>query len=546
MWEEVTIASLATAAVILGTQWVRQSRRTRRAQEAAAQVSRERTGLAERHSLLQAERDALAAERDAVSREVSGLAERHSLLQHEHATLRQEHDALSREHQSYDAEEHRMLDFLHEISESLYEDTSPRKLHRRIIRGVSAVVEARGGALYLLDAGRRQLVPASITKECPPLIELPADMLPNVGRRPSQIRSYLSLQSIGEGEGALGEALQRGKPVKYEDLLQHASFAAAPSIGGRKLAVMIAPLLYGPKKLGVMAVARPASSGAPFTAHDFDVFKSLAEQSAFALGNSMVHQEALEKRRIEDELQRASQIQRVLLPSKPPEIEGFSLAAAYQPAKVISGDYYDFIRLDETHVGIVIADVSGKGISAGLVMATCRSFMRVCSAQSLSPVEVLSRVNRLIFGDIREDMFVSLAYCIIDTASGEVTLARAGHDPPLLFRRTDGRVEPVKPPGLALGVDKGAVFDRATREMTLTLAPGDCLLLYTDGVTEALDKAGLDEYGLPRLSAAFQSGASGGAGTTAVLDGIQENLADFVTGARQHDDITLVLIERLR
>lgn len=476
-------------------------------------------------------------------RRLRSTQENQDTLRAEKAMLAESYEALARAHQAHNAEEHRMFEFLHQLGEALYADNSARKLHRRIVSGAAEVVEARGGALYLHDPVRHMLVPASITRACPPLIELPAGVAEKIGQEPRHIRSYVRLQSIKDQAGALGDVFVTGRPVVLEDLHQHASLSHITAIPGRALAVMIAPLAYGPKKLGVLAVARPRREGA-FSAHDFDVFKSLAEQSAFALGNAMDHREAMEKRLMEDELNRASEIQRILLPDRPPAFAGFNLAAAYQPAKVVSGDYYDFIPLDDTHLGIVIADVSGKGMPASLVMATCRGLMRVSAENQFSPAVVLQRVNRLLFGDIRHDMFVSLAYCVLNSETGEVTLARAGHDPPLLFQRADGLVQTLKPPGLALGVDKGKVFDRATRETTFHMAAGDRFLLYTDGVTEALDAKSLDEFGLSRLSDVFREQSAADSAPAALLNAVQEKLAAFTTGARQHDDITLVVIER--
>jgi sigma-B regulation protein RsbU (phosphoserine phosphatase) len=449
----------------------------------------------------------------------------------------------TREQAAHDAEEHRVFDFLHDLGETLYQEISPRKVHARIVRGVASVVQARGGALYLLDPVRDLLAPAFMSKECPALIELPAHLLAKLNEDRQTVRSYVQLQSVPAGKGALGDVLTSGRSLNLPDLHDHPAFTGVPAVPGKHIAALIAPLLYGTKTLGVLAVARDGGR-APFTAHEFEIFKSVAEQSAFALGSAIVYQEVLEKRRIEDELRRASEIQRILLPAQPPAAEGFTLAAAYQPAKVVSGDYYDFLPLGDNHLGIVIADVSGKGIPASLVMATCRSLVRVCAQASLSPSEVLRQVNRLLFCDIREDMFVSLAYCVINTATGEVTMARAGHDPPYLFRRGARGVEELKSPGLALGVDKGAVFDRATRDFTFQMLSGDCLLLYTDGVTEALDSSGLTEFGADRLRAVFQTGAAGNGNAESVLTMIQNALADFVAGAHPHDDITLIAIER--
>lgn len=485
------------------------------------------------------------ARADSAAHALQALRGEHAVLTASHQVLESSHAALAREHQSHDAEEHRMFEFLHELGEALYADTSTRKLHRRIVRGAAEVVEARGGALYLHDAQRGLLVPSAISRECPPLIELPPAVVGKIGQDPAAVRSHVRLQSILETAGALGDVFGTGRALLLGNLREHASFTALPGTGDdRVLSVMMAPLTYGAKRLGVLAVARPGA-GQAFTSHDFDVFRSIAEQSAFALGNAMIHQEAMEKRRIEDELARASEIQRILLPSRSPEFPGFALAAACQPAKVVSGDYYDFIKLDDTHLGVVIADVSGKGVPASLVMATCRGLMRVSAEQQLSPAAVLQRVNRLLFADIREDMFVSLAYCVLNSATGEVTMVRAGHDPPLLFHRASGGIELLKPPGLALGIDKGPVFDRATREFTFQMEPGDRLLLYTDGVTEAMEAKSRDEFGGDRLADVFRREATGGATPQPLLASVQAAVTSFTKGARQHDDITLVVIERV-
>ncbi|MGI8604954.1 MAG: PP2C family protein-serine/threonine phosphatase [Verrucomicrobiales bacterium] len=453
---------------------------------------------------------------------------------------RRAHLAL-RAHAAHDAEEHRVFEFLHDLGATL-EQISPRKLHQRIVRGVASVVQARGGALYLLDGRRDLLVPTFITPECPPLIELPPAMVEKLASDVQAVRSYVQLQSVPAPAGVLGQVLSSERPLNLRDLHDHPVFSSIPAVPGETVAALVSPLAYASKKLGVLAVAR--NRGQPsFSAREFELFKSMAEQSAFALGSAMVQQEVVEKRRIEDELRRASEIQRVLLPSQPPQVEGFTIAAAYQPAKVVSGDYYDFLQIDATHLGVVIADVSGKGIPAGLVMATCRGLLRVSAQSSLSPSEVLRGVNRMLFADIREDMFVSLAYCIFNTSTGEVTMSRAGHDPPFLFRRGDGSIEALKPPGLALGVDKGAVFDRTTRDFTFQLDPGDCLLFYTDGVTEAVDSSGMNEFGVERLRSAFAASAAS-ASVENVLAEIQSRLGNFVHGAHPHDDITLVAVQR--
>ena len=198
--------------------------------------------------------------------------------------------------------------------------------------------------------------------------------------------------------------------------------------------VMIAPLLYGKQNMGMLALGN-GPKGAPFSQSDFVVFKSIAEQSAFALYNAIIYSEANEKKRLDHDLQIARDIQRVLLPAEPPVINGFEISGVNIPAKQVSGDYFDYIKVDDKRLGVAIADVSGKGVPASLIMAICRSTLRSQAAGNPSPADVLSKVNRQLYPDIKEDMFISMAYVILDHAHGGVTMARAGHDAPLLYKQ---------------------------------------------------------------------------------------------------------------
>ena len=237
----------------------------------------------------------------------------------------------------------------------------------------------------------------------------------------------------------------------------------------------------------------------------------------------------------------AHEIQRILLPADAPKIEGFEVAGINLPARQVSGDYYDYIPVDLTHCGVAIADVSGKGVPASLIMAMCRSVLRSRATGQNSPSSVLKVVNAQLFPDIKEDMFISMAYVILEQGNSTLTLSRAGHDAPLHYRASDGEVTKVKPPGMALGIDSGGVFNRITSDFSLTLETDDCLVLYTDGVTEALDAKG-DEFGLAKVIESIQSSASTGA--AGVIAKITESLRNFVGSQPQHDDITLIVIRK--
>lgn len=436
-------------------------------------------------------------------------------------------------------EESRVFDFLHGLGEAFSEGARSSQLHRFIVEGAIRILEARGGCLYLVDRSDSLLVPAFVSSGCPPLVGVPARILEQAATMPIALESYLRLHSINREDSILGSVWNSGRPRLL-------SVAELNSLNGsessvRAYSAVAAPLIYRRKTLGILAIANgPLST--PFTQSDLDVFGTITEQSAFALYNEIIYLEAGEKKRLQHDLEIAREIQGILLPSSPPSISGYEISALNIPARYVSGDYYDYITVDEHRIGIAIADVSGKGVPASLIMAMCRSVIRSQAPDTLSSAEVLRRVNNQLYPDIKEDMFISMAYLILDTKQGSVTLARAGHDAPLLYRADSQAVEKLTPKGMALGIDSGEVFDRVCADFSFRLNPNDCLLLYTDGATEALEETG-QEFGMPRLIQGLQASAVEGA--TGVVKRITEDLKGFAGNYPQHDDITLIAIRKL-
>lgn len=441
----------------------------------------------------------------------------------------------------FEGEEQRMFEFLHNLGVAIDRQSDQSSLYRTIVDGLDAVVEARGGALYLLDESGGMLQPKYLSENCPALVGVPLEVRRKAARDPRAMDSHLRLSQVPSDQGVLGDALNAGKAIWVEDLRSHDSFHDAfHGFGGGEVAALIAPLRHAGKDLGVLAVARHREDGA-FSSNDFSVFRSAAEQSGFALGNAMIYKEAGEKRRFETEIRNAGEVQRVLLPQGEPEVPGFRIAGANVPARLISGDYYDHLNLGGGRHGVVIADVSGKGVAAGLMMAMCRSVLRCQAEIHEDPLEMIAAVNRQLFPDIREDMFISLFYAELAENQGKVRLVRAGHDPALLFRPASRKVEELKPPGLALGIDDGVVFERVTTVAEIEMQAGDCLLFHTDGIKEAVNDRG-EEFGMERLHESFMENAPLGA--EAVIAGVQRDLGRFGGGAPQIDDVTLMAIER--
>jgi sigma-B regulation protein RsbU (phosphoserine phosphatase) len=444
---------------------------------------------------------------------------------------------LERQRAELQVEEDRVFDFLHGLGEAFSEGVRSSELHRLIVESATRILDAHGGVLYLMDKNDTLLAPAFISKGCPAMLAVPQHILTQAESNPVALDSFLRLSTIKRGDGILGGVARTAQARLYSE----AELAGElPSGSEFAHSAVVAPLIYRRKILGVIGLANGPMS-TPFNEKDLTVFKTLAEQSAFALYNEVIYLEAGEKKRLDHDLEIAREIQSILLPSASPQVEGYELSGVNIPAKQVSGDYFDYIEVDEHRLGVAIADVSGKGVPASLIMAMCRSVIRSEAIGRHSAAEVLCRVNQQLYPDIKEDMFISMAYVVLDTQSNRVTLARAGHDAPLLCRASDRSVEKLTPKGMALGIDSGEVFNRVCADFSFELAADDCLLLYTDGATEALDGEGL-EFGVPRLIQSLQASARNGAAS--VIKRLTGDVKSFVGNHPQHDDITLIAIRK--
>ncbi len=282
--------------------------------------------------------------------------------------------------------------------------------------------------------------------------------------------------------------------------------------------------------------------------HSADEIGWLAiEFNAMTAGLKQAQATALERERDQErsrsELQVATEVQRHLLPARIPDIPGCECSAHYQGAKGVSGDYFDFLDLGNGLVGLIIADVSGKGVPGAMVMAVMRTTMRLVAPQyGARAGEAFKTVNRLIAKQIKRGMFVTAMYGLLDTRTGVMTLASAGHNPLALYRAASGRVEFVAGKGIALGFNEGPIFDRVIEERRLQLDRGDCIVLYTDGFPEAMNAAN-EEFGDDRFLAAIARHAALGA--RQLINGVVSEIARHRGSAEQSDDLTMIALRRL-
>jgi sigma-B regulation protein RsbU (phosphoserine phosphatase) len=242
-----------------------------------------------------------------------------------------------------------------------------------------------------------------------------------------------------------------------------------------------------------------------------------------------------ERRRLENELELSQVVQRALLPREMPGIPGVDLAAFNRPAQIVGGDYFDFFKFQDGEQGFVVADVEGHGVSSGMLMSSLQSALHALVPDNVSPVPVLERINRFYIHNINFTTFVTVFLGKFDPASRKLTYASAGHNPPLLFHSTDdGEFSWLKPTAAAIGL----MEDYHVRAETTPLLPGDILLLYTDGVTEATN-ANNEPFGLDRLAAAVQKHS--GFSAQELVRSILQSLQAFCAGKQLDDDITLLV-----
>jgi serine phosphatase RsbU (regulator of sigma subunit) len=303
-------------------------------------------------------------------------------------------------------------------------------------------------------------------------------------------------------------------------------------------AEVVLPMTYKDEIRGILSLGRK-KSGKLFTPEDLDLLKTMLNQSAIALENARLFVENVQKGRMEEELKIAHDIQMGMLPDKAPQLEGLQIAARTVPAREVGGDFYDFAEFPSNgstdRLGIIIADVSGKGVSAGLLMAAARSTYRVLLDAEPSVQTAMTLANQRLQRDIRKGMFVALLYAVLDPAKRILTLANAGQTQPILCRpgaepihlTTDGDTFPL-----------GIVSDCDYQERTIMLAQDSVVVFYTDGVVEAMNNAG-ELYGFDRFLASVHDGSALAA--PMLLEKLFADVARFVGDTAQHDDTTIIV-----
>jgi sigma-B regulation protein RsbU (phosphoserine phosphatase) len=392
------------------------------------------------------------------------------------------------------------------------------RLLTSIMEAAKTMMDAEASSLFLLDAENEELE-----------ISIPT------GEASGRITGF----RIPMNQGIAGWVATNNEPLLVPDV------SVDPRFGGDVPGSMFVTrnLLCVPMKnadgklIGVLQAINFKGDG-PFLESEIPLFQRLADQAAISLERERLFHEFMEKQKMEEQLNVARDIQRHLWPRLLPNLPGYSIIGQSKPALEVGGDYYDFIPLDDGKFAFVIGDVSGKGVGAGLIMATLRATLRTQFAQHTDIDRAIQLVNKAVTNDTRPTEFVTMFLAILDPLTHVLTYVNAGHNPPYIVDE-DGTITELNAGGPVVGILHPMHFESRTVEMK----PGSVLLLYTDGVTEAENEIG-EMFEEPKLQAYLRENI------TQTIDGIHKSLMnaieEFQGDAPQADDITIIFLKRDR
>lgn len=434
-----------------------------------------------------------------------------------------------------------IIDFLHRSADDIGSGANREKIYKRTVRATALSCGAMSACVYEKTADGKL-----VAKACEGLFP---PQTKKIGRRKNgelrakYIEDALIAETIEPNEGILGEVAASGRSVLIKDALKDPRIIKHDDESLKIRSFMVVPLIFRGQLSGVLAVANPIS-GRAFTDTEFSLAKSLGEQCALALQNAEAVSALLMRNKLEFDLRLASSIQRYLLPENLPQTASLEFAVKYLPQQLIGGDFYDFFKLPHGKIGVVIGDVSGKGIPAAILMALCQTKLRYIAMSGKSPAQTLCLLNSEMVHAMRSDMFITIIYLVIDPESGEAKFARAGHEPPLLARADSGEAaQPLKSSGMALGMVSEELFDEVMEDASFKMNSGDVLVLYTDGLTEAANPEG-GEFTAKKLAQTISTLRSRNAND--LNDEIIKSVESFMgPGNKYGDDLTLLTVKKI-
>jgi len=412
--------------------------------------------------------------------------------------------------------EQRVLMVLNEVSQALIYHMPLERLLDHIMDLITQNVPMDRGALLLKEGNPPELKPRVVRVR---------------GDSPES-------QTIQVSRSIVNTALEKNSAILISDVLTDVMFKSQASVIQSRISSAMCVPLYDNKDIIGLVYADRGAAAEKFTESDLRLLTLLANVAAVKIENARLFEDALEKSRMERELSLAAQIQRNLLPQQDPVLPGYDISGRARPCEHIGGDYYDFIPLEDGRLALVMADVSGAGVSAALLMASLRASLHTEAEKRAGISDLAARLNQFVFRSSETSCFISFFYAELEARTGELSYVNAGHNPPFILPPA-GDVRRLDSTGFCLGMFADVAFEAKKQK----LEPGDILCLYTDGITESRDAA-KREFGEEGLVRVLRDAAVRPA--EQIVESVFEEAARFSGGSDPSDDETVVIVKRLR
>jgi len=426
-----------------------------------------------------------------------------------------------------------LFEFMIAIGNAISEKLEMDKVLDFVVKSAVKATNADGGAVFLVDEFEDVLRVKAVEGDFPPPYQVP----PKVKLKISNLANYFQSTPIPLNKTIVGECAMTRTGIHIRDTRDDERMAQNAHLDQIYIAsIILVPLMQGNKVFGVLAVVSRRGNYL-FSADHYSQIRTFADYTSLTINSLFTYLQLLEKQEMEREVGIAAEIQGQLLPSRLPRVSSISLAAYSLPAKGVSGDYYDVINIRKGHILLAVCDVAGKGIPASLVMVMIRTIIHLVAHQpSMTVSRILDIVNWGIAGKVSLDRFATVALLTYDFAQHRLEYSNAAHHPLLIYRASLKAFETLDTEGIPIGLEKKTKYN----QINTVLQPGDIVVLYTDGIIEAMNDRG-QQYSFEALQQVIQSHCD--LPPEKLKRAIIEDMNSFVGKAKQHDDQTFLLMK---
>ncbi len=423
------------------------------------------------------------------------------------------------------------LTLLHKVGKGLTAEANFDTILELILDYSIEVINCKAAALLLVSPNKKYLTVKYIHGLYPPIEKIEGYA---ITKEKFLVEKFKS-EKIPIGETYLGEVAQSGEPLLITDAINNKKIVQTAKGLMDIRTLIVVPLKFKDEVIGIVSYCNKEEGG-PFTNNEFSIAQTLSEQAAITLNNFRLYNELLGKQRDERELEIAGEIQTKLLPKKTPEISSLDMFAYNKPAKGVGGDYYDFVNFNNENLAVIMADVAGKGVPAALVMVMIRTTLHNILRPNLKPSSILNYLNKFLCVESTKDRYATMFYFLLNIKSKKLIYSNAAHGPLLLYRKAENNFQMLDTPGLPIGVAEDQKYEQGM----IKLQNGDIVLLYTDGITEAMNEK-RDQFSLDKVKSIIKENVKKKASEIGTI--IKEQIDEFIGEAPQHDDQTLILLK---